>query len=119
MAGGNKTSREERRRKALETWVNNPLMSYEQIAEAAGISFTTFYRYRQDEEFMADYKKECQKRFNALEAKAVKLMEKQMDDGNWQAVKYCLDATGYKPEEKIKANVEAATTINLTINEDL
>ena len=46
------------------------------------------------------------------------LMEKQMDDGNWQAVKYCLDANGYKPEEKIKANVEAATTINLTINED-
>lgn len=41
-----------------------------------------------------------------------------MDDGNWHAVKYCLDATGYKPEEKIKANVEAATTINLTINED-
>ena len=59
MAGGNKTSKEERRRKALETWVNNPLMSYEQIAEAAGISFTTFYRYRQDEDFMADYKKEC------------------------------------------------------------
>ena len=58
MAGGTKTSKEERRRKALETWVNNPLMSYEQIAEAAGISFTTFYRYRQDEEFMADYKKE-------------------------------------------------------------
>ena len=56
--------------------------------------------------------------FNALEAKAVKLMEKQMDDGNWHAVKYCLDANGYKPEEKIKANVEAATTINLTINED-
>ena len=38
MAGGKKTSKEERRRKALETWVNNPLMSYEQIAEAAGIS---------------------------------------------------------------------------------
>ena len=117
MAGGTKTDITQRKKKCLENWVNNPLLSYEEIAEMSGVSFTTFYRYRQEPEFMEEYKKLCQARFKSLEAKAVEMMEKHIDNGNWQAVKYCLDANGYKPEEKVKATVET-TTINLSIEDD-
>lgn len=118
MAGGVKTDLAQRQRKCLENWVDNPLLSYEEIAKMSGVSFTTFYRYRQDPDFMAEYKRMCQARFKALEAKAVRLMEEQMNNGNWQAVKYCLDATGYKPEEKVSAKVDTTTIINLTIDGD-
>lgn len=107
----------QRKKKVLEIWVNNPLLSYEEIADMAGITTMTFWRYRQDDDFMAEYKKMCQARFKSMEAKAVELMKQQMDKGNWQAIKYCLDATGYKPEEKVKATVET-TTINLNIEDD-
>lgn len=112
-----KAATTQRKKKCLEIWVNNPLLSYEEIAEMSGITTMTFWRYRQDDEFMEEYKKLCQQRFKAMEAKAVELMKEQMDKGNWQAIKYCLDANGYKPEEKVKATVEA-TTINLTIDEE-
>lgn len=112
-----KAATTQRKKKCLEIWVNNPLLSYEEIAEMSGITTMTFWRYRQDDEFMEAYKKMCQARFKSMEAKAVELMKQQMDKGNWQAIKYCLDANGYKPEEKVKATVEA-TTINLTIDEE-
>ncbi len=115
MAGGNVAT--QRKKKCLEIWVNNPTLTYEEIAEMSVITTMTVWRYRHDEEYMAEYKKMCQARFKAMEAKAVELMKQQMDKGNWQAIKYCLDANGYKPEEKVKATVET-TTINLNIEDD-
>jgi hypothetical protein len=54
-----KQSLEERKQKALEAWVNNTTKSFEEIAQIAGIGNKTFWRYRQDAEFMERYKELC------------------------------------------------------------
>ena len=95
-----------RKKRLLEAWVDNPTLSFAKIAAMANVSETTFWRYRQDPQFMETYKKMCQARFKELEAKAVAKVGEQIDEGNFQAVKYVLDSLGYKPKEKIEANVE-------------
>lgn len=110
-----KTSMEERKQKALEAWVNNPTKGYEEIAKIAGIGDKTFWRYRQDEEFMNRYREMCQERFKSLEAKAVSLLDEQLDYKNWNAIKYVLDGLGYKPTDKVEQVSE--TTIKVSIED--
>ena len=118
MPNGSKQGLEERRQNALRVWVDNPLATFEEIGKKAGISDKTFWRYRQDPEFMAEYKKMCQSRFAALEGKAVAKLEKQVDEDNFQAIKYVLDATGYKPTDKIDASIDSVITIKVGFKED-
>ena len=106
-------SLEIRKQKVLETWVNNPTLSYEQVAETAGVSISTFYRYRHDPEFMEQYHELCKRRFNSLEAKAIEALETQLDIGTWQAVKYVLDGLGYKPADKVEADLTTDVVVNI------
>ena len=99
-----KGSIEDRKRKAIEAWVSNPLATYEEVAQKAGISDRTFYRYRQDEEFMNEYHKACQKCFSQLEAKAIEKLKAALDDSEWFAVKYILDGCGYAATNKVEIN---------------
>lgn len=115
MAFGTR-SIDERKRFALQVWVDNPLLSFEEIAKKAGIGDKTFYRYRQDEEFMAEYKRMCQERFKSLEAKAVNLLDEQLNNKNWNAIKYTLDSLGYKPTDKVEQVSE--TTIIVSVEDD-
>lgn len=100
----------------METWVNNPNMSYQEICDECKVGYSTFARWRTDPVFMEEYHKKCDARFSELEAKAVAKVSDLVDDGNWNAIKYVLDNKGYKPEEKSKVTVEGATEINLMIN---
>ena len=110
-------SLEDRQRRVLEAWIQNPKKTYPEIAEIGGVSDATFYRYRQDPEFMARYHAMCNKRFKSMEALAIQALKEQMKDGNFQAVKYLLDGLGYKPTEKIDANVSADQNVVITIEE--
>lgn len=105
-----------RQDKCLEVWLDNPLLPYDTIADMAGVGRKTFWRYRQDEEFMRRYHEEQKRRFASLEGKALSLLDDQMDKGNWNAIKYVLDGSGYKPTEKVDMN--AATTITVSIGDD-
>lgn len=101
--------------KCLQVWLDNPTIPLDTVADMAGVGRKTFWRYRQDESFMAKYKEEQKKRFAALEGKAVALLDKQMDDGNWNAIKYVLDGNGYKPTEKLDVS---ANNITITIDDE-
>lgn len=109
---------EARKQRVLEAWVNNPLKTYVEIAELAGVSEITFRRYRADEKFMEDYHQLCKQRFQSMEALAVQKLEEKLVIGDWQAVKYLLDGTGYKPTDKQEIKVDDGLTIKIEVDED-
>ena len=55
-----------RKQRALEAWVNNPLKSFPEIARIADVDVTTFWRYRQDPDFMEQYHEMCKNRFKSF-----------------------------------------------------
>lgn len=105
MPQGNQT-KDDRMKRTLEVWLANPLAKFEEIAAAAGVSDKTFWRYRQDPDFMAEYHKQQKQRFSSLEGKAIAQLENKLDDGEWKAIQYTLDGLGYKPTEKIEAKAD-------------
>lgn len=109
---------DERMKRTLETWLANPLKSFKQIAIDAGISERTFYSYRQDADFMAKYHAEQQKRFSALEGKAVAQLENKLDEGEWKAIQYTLDGLGYKATDKVEMDNKTVISINVGDEED-
>lgn len=105
----------ERYRKVATVWVENPYLTFGEIAKLCRISVNTFYNYRQDETFMAIYKELCQQKYKESESIAVNKLKEMAASGNWNAVKYILDGLGYKPEDKTKLSVEAAPSIEISI----
>lgn len=95
--------------RCLEAWLANPLADFQTIAKAAQVCDMTFYRYRQDASFMAEYHKRQRERFAGLEGKAIALLENEMDNGNWNAIKYTLDGNGYKPTDKVEVQQTTIT----------
>lgn len=106
---------EARMLRTLEVWLNNPLMRLDDVAETAGVGKKTFYRYRQNPLFMEEYRKRQRERFAALEGKAIELLDQELDNKNWNAIKYTLDGLGYKPTDKVEIT---ETTIKVDIDED-
>lgn len=117
MANTSTQNKEDRMFRTIEVWVANPLATYEEIAKMAGISDKTFYRYRQNAEFMDEYHKRCEQRFKSLEAKAIALLDGELNTKNWNAIKYVLDGTGYKPTDKSEVKVEDGLTITVEVED--
>lgn len=107
-----KQTKNERMNRVLENWLNHPFASFEEIANMSGVNQRTFWLYRKDEEFMNEYSRRCKERFKQLEAPAVALLQEQMENRNWNAIKYVLDGTGYKPTDKVDVQ---QTTINVNV----
>ena len=106
---------EARMLQALEVWLNNPLMRLDDVAKEASISPKTFYKYRQNSLFMEEYRRRQSERFATMEGKAIELLDNELDNRNWNAIKYTLDGLGYKPTDKVEIT---ETTIKVDIDED-
>lgn len=106
---------EARKENLLQYWVNNPELSFDQITKDCHIAKKTFDSYRKNEDFMKRYRELCQQRFKELEAKAIEKLQKAVERGDWNAVKYVLDGQGYQAAQKIDMNTN---TINVNILED-
>lgn len=113
MASSSKATRMEY---VLSVWIANPLLPNKDICRLAGISEDTFARYRKDENFMRRFHEKCRERFTALEAKAVEKLEQQLDNDNWQAIKYTLDANGYAATQKME--IDNKTSFALVMGDD-
>ena len=99
----------------IEYWVNNPYETFTDIQKRTGISKTQFYKWRQDDEFMAEFHRQNQQKFDEMEALAVKKTLELADKGNWNAIKYILDNKGFAATQKIDLDTN---TIKVTINDD-
>lgn len=100
----------------MQVWLSNPLLTAKEVAEKAGVSTDSFHDYQQNNEWMAEYKAECDKRFESLRAAAIKNLENALLNGDWRATTYVLDSLGYNATQKI--DVDASTTIKISIDED-
>ena len=109
------TVNRQRQENVLQFWVNHPEMTYADICSECNIARKTFDNWRKDENFMQQYRTLCQQRFKELEAKAVEKLQKAVEKGDWNAVKYVLDGQGYSATQKLDVSTN---TINVTITED-
>ncbi len=101
--------------RVLDEWIMNPFADFEDIAAAAGVSVMTFYRYRKRPDFMAEYHARCKEKYAELEARAVSELAKSVKRGEWAAIKYVLDGTGYMPAQDININ---DGVIKVTVEDD-
>lgn len=104
----------ERMEQTLDIWLANPTASNREIAALAGISESTFARYRQDKAFMENYDKRCREWFDSLQALAINTMREATAQGNIQAAKYLLD-NKYAPSQHIDINTN---DIKITISNE-
>lgn len=82
------------------------------MAKECGVARETLWRWRtENEEFKEALKKATKDRWEAAEQLAVNTMINLASEGNIQAVKYVLDNLGYKPVDKVEANVNAKAQV--------
>ena len=93
--------------------VANPTMRLKEVAAALGISEDTAQRYNADSETQAIIKELAHKRFDSLAAKAVAACEEKVLNGEWAAIKFVLENTGYKLPEQVDLNTPNTITIQI------
>ena len=99
----------------LDVWMANPRLRFCEIAEKAGISEDTFWKYRQDPEFMEMYHQRCLQRWKQAEALALENLIDKLNDEEWNATKYTLDGLNYGGKTAIE--LSTANQINIKIDE--
>lgn len=104
---------DERKIQIMRYWVDNPSLTYEQIAKDMKVSSKTFYLWRRDKWFMEKYHELCKERFKTLQALAVEKLGEQVKGGSFNAVKYVLDSQGYNATQKIETNTPTIITVSI------
>lgn len=99
----------------LETMLSNPMMPDTKLAELLNLNNKTVGKWRKEPEFQEEMKQRLAEQWKNAESLAQKKMIELAEEGCFQANKYILDSLGYKPVEKIQA--EVSTDINITIEE--
>lgn len=87
-------------------------MKDNEVKKELNISDATLWRWKKDEEFIAEVEKENRKKFGSLQTKALKTMEELMEQGHFQAAKYILDGNYYAPTEKHEVDMTANITVD-------
>lgn len=96
-----------------EIMVLQPELTNLQYAEEANIDPKTVYKWKKLPEFQ-DYVHElCLEKFRSLEQLATEKLRQNIIKGNQKAIEYSLDYLGYKPSQKIEADLN--TDINIVI----
>ena len=104
--------------KAIELLVYSPYMTQQMTAQECGVHRETLRRWKEEPEFKAELDKAIKKRWDDAEAMAVNGMIALASEGNFQAIKYMLDNKGYKPVDKIEANVKSDVVLRIGYDEE-
>ncbi len=83
-----------------------------EIKEKLNISDSTLWRWKKNDEFIAELEQENRRKFKRLQTKAIKTMEALVDQGHFQAAKYILDGNSYAPTEKHELDMSATITVD-------
>ena len=100
-------------RKAAEILVANPDIKIEDLAKEMGVDPSTIWRWRQDKDFKELEHELCKERFGDLEKLAIFKLKENARNGNEKAIEYILDYLGYKPTQKIEADLSTDIVINI------
>lgn len=101
-------------------YVQNPTISIKACAESLGIPCKTVYqwKYKNVEGFNEALDKALAEKWRDAKFMASSGMFALAENGDFKALKYILDYSGYEPAKKIDASVEAKTTIKINIDEE-
>lgn len=105
--------------KAIELLVYSPYKTQNMIAQEVGVHRDTIRRWREETpEFKEALEKATKERWKAAEQMAINSMINLASEGNFQAAKYICDSLGYKPVEKLEANVKSDVVLRIGYDED-
>lgn len=97
----------------LEIMLANPMMPDTKLAELLKLNNKTVGKWRKEPEFQEEMKQRLAEQWKNAENLAQKKMIELANEGCFQANKYILDSLGYKPVEKIEADVKTDIVINI------
>lgn len=98
-------------RKAIEYLVYTDLTDIE-LCEQIGMSTTTLWRMRKNEEFQEALSAECKHKFRSIEQLAIKKLQENVEKNNQKAIEYTLDYLGYKAAD----NIDVDMTANIVVD---
>lgn len=99
-------------KKLAELMCCEPSLRNIDYAERCGISEKSVYVYKAKPEFQEYLSELCKERFKQMERLAVHKLMEHINNGNWKAVQYVLDNTGYKMPEQQEVQMDATITID-------
>jgi hypothetical protein len=85
-------------------------------AREIGIDQKTLYRWKKEENFKEYLHSVCMEKFKDLERLAIRKLEEQIIAGDFRAVQYVLDGTGYKAADMLNVNADNIT-LSVSIEE--
>ena len=104
-----------RQKTLLEYMLANPMLPETVCAKNCGVPNSTYFDWKKKGEFTAELDRRIKEQWKDSERLAVETMVSLCREGKYEAAKYILDNLGYKPVEKIAADLHA--DIEITIGE--
>ena len=103
--------------KALDMFAANPALTFVDVSKALehNDAYISLCYSRNTYGFRERYDELLKQKFAELEAPAIAALGDLVKEKQFNAIKYVLDNRGYKPVEKVEANI--ATDININIVE--
>ena len=103
---------------AAEIMVANPEKPLSDIAKELDVNYSTFWRWRQNQDFKDYEDRLCKERFHDMQRIAIHKLQENAMKGNQKAIEYILDFMGYKPATKIEADVSTDIVIDIIGDSD-
>ena len=104
-----------RQKNLIEFMLAHPEMCEIACARECEVPNSTYYDWKKKGEFTEELDRRLKEKWKDAERLATTKMIELANEGCFQANKYILDNLGYKPVEKIQA--EVSTDINIVIEE--
>lgn len=105
-----------RQKELLEYMLANPVLPETVCARNCGVPNSTYFDWKKRGEFTAELDRRLKEQWKDSERIAVETMVSLCRQGEYAAAKYILDNLGYKPVDKIQAEIN--TDITITIGDD-
>jgi hypothetical protein len=105
----------QRQKNLIEFMLANPAMPETRCANECGVPNSTYFNWKQKGEFTAELDRRIKEKWKDAERLATDTMINLCLKGDYASAKYILDNLGYKPVDKIQAQVQ--NDINIVIEE--
>ena len=101
----------------IEYMLAHPSMSEYACAKECDVPHSTYRGWKAKGDFTKELNRRLEEQWEEGRRLAIDQMQELAKQGNFSANKYILDNLGYGATQKIKAEVEQSTTINVKIGD--
>lgn len=107
-------SKRRRQDNLIEYMINNPQLPETYCARDCGVPNSTYFDWKKnDPYFLEELNRRIKEKWADSERLATETMISLMKEKNFNATRYILDNLGYKPVDKIQADINNSITINI------